>query len=210
MTSTPSTRKRTPRKSRTEPQSDADVLLGAAIRTARKQRGMTLVQVGAASGLSHPFLSQLEHGRARPSMRSLFQIAEALGTTQQELLAAAQPPTDDLQRSSATPQVDATTGGARLLMQTKGGTGVTEFLGAPPAFEEFFRHTRHELLYVVSGSIDVEIVDADGTHRLVTLGPRDSIGYPGETEHRFRRHGAEPSIVLVIHTPDDPKPPIGS
>lgn len=181
------------------------MLLGAAIRAARKDRGMTLVQVGAASGLSHPFLSQLEHGRARPSMRSLFQIAQALGTTQQELLAAARPPSDEVQRGSSAPLVDVDSGGARLLMQTTGGTGVTEFLGAPPQFEDFFRHSRHELLYVVSGSIDVEILDDQGNPRITTLGPRDSIGYPGETDHRFRRHGNEPSVVLVVHTPDEPK-----
>ena len=43
----------------------------------------------AAAGLSQPFLSQLELGRTRPSMRSLFRIATALGTTQQALLGKA-------------------------------------------------------------------------------------------------------------------------
>ncbi len=47
--------------------SDAD--LGRAIRALRRERGMTLVQVAAAAGLSQPFLSQLELGRSRPSMR---------------------------------------------------------------------------------------------------------------------------------------------
>ncbi|WP_159620994.1 XRE family transcriptional regulator [Ruania rhizosphaerae] len=203
-TTAPKSPRRTRRRQPTK-QSEADVLLGAAIRTARKERGMTLVQVGAASGLSHPFLSQLEHGRARPSMRSLFHIAQALGTTQQELLAAARPPSDEVQRGSSAPLVDVDSGGARLLMQTPSGTGVTEFLGAPPQFEEFFRHTRHELLYVVSGSIDVEILDEQGISTITTLGPRDSIGYAGETDHRFRRHGPDPSVVLVVHTPDGPK-----
>jgi predicted transcriptional regulator len=46
-------------------------------RDLRRERGRTLVQVAAASGLSQPFLSQLELGRSRPSMRSLFRIAEA-------------------------------------------------------------------------------------------------------------------------------------
>jgi len=37
------------------------------------------------AGLSQPFLSQVENGRAQPSMESLYRIATALGTTPQAL-----------------------------------------------------------------------------------------------------------------------------
>ena len=40
---------------------------------------MTLKELGRAAGLSHPFLSQLERGLARPSMGSVERIARALG-----------------------------------------------------------------------------------------------------------------------------------
>jgi transcriptional regulator with XRE-family HTH domain len=60
---------------------DVGVRLGSAIRARRHQRGMTLVEVAASAGLSHPFLSQLERGLARPSMRSLTAIAATLDTT---------------------------------------------------------------------------------------------------------------------------------
>jgi pyridoxamine 5'-phosphate oxidase len=78
----------------------ADARLGRAIRAARHDRGMTLAQVAAQAGLSQPFLSQLELGRTRPSMRSLFRIATALGTTQQALLGrAAEPPPGEAVRA---------------------------------------------------------------------------------------------------------------
>ena len=38
--------------------------IGAAIRRRRRSLGLTLVQVAEATGLSHPFLSQLERGRS--------------------------------------------------------------------------------------------------------------------------------------------------
>jgi len=41
----------------------ADTRLGSAIRALRRERGLTLVKLAAASGLSQPFLSQLELGR---------------------------------------------------------------------------------------------------------------------------------------------------
>jgi pyridoxamine 5'-phosphate oxidase len=64
---------------------------------------MTLAQVAAQAGLSQPFLSQLELGRTRPSMRSLFRIATALGTTQQALLgrAAGPPPREAVRAGDA-------------------------------------------------------------------------------------------------------------
>ncbi len=68
---------------------DGAAALGRAIRALRRERGMTRVQLAAAAGLSQPFLSQLELGRSRPSMRSLSRIATALGTTQQTLLGVA-------------------------------------------------------------------------------------------------------------------------
>ncbi len=61
--------------------------LGGAIRARRQELGLTLKDVQAASGLSHPFLSKVERGLTQPSMRSLTQIADVLGTTAHGLVA---------------------------------------------------------------------------------------------------------------------------
>ena len=164
----------------------ADARLGQAIRGLRRERGLTLVQVAAAAELSQPFLSQLELGRTRPSMRSLFRIAEALGTTQQALMAAA-----DTDRAVAT-------SGARLLLHEP-GADVTEFAGVSGEFAEYYRHDRHELLYVVRGTLEVDLRE-DGRSRLTTLRARDSIGYAGRVEHRFRSAGSEECVVVVVHS----------
>lgn len=62
---------------------------GAAIRALRRERGLTLVELGARSGLSVPFLSQLENRRARPSGKTLGSVAAALSTTVAGLTARA-------------------------------------------------------------------------------------------------------------------------
>jgi transcriptional regulator with XRE-family HTH domain len=176
-----------------------DTRLGAAIRATRHERGMTLVQVAAASGLSQPFLSQLELGRSRPSMRSLFRIAQALGTTQQELLSRADGSHDgQVVRGSGAPLVDVERGGARLLLHDE-GADVTEFVGVSGEFAEWFAHGRRELLYVARGTVEVELRE-DGVSRLVTLGERDSLTYAGAVEHRFRQVGDVTCVILVVHT----------
>ncbi|SDE52044.1 helix-turn-helix domain-containing protein [Pseudonocardia oroxyli] len=184
------------------PQKAADVRLGQAIRSRRRALGRTLAQVAAASGLSQPFLSQLELGRTRPSMRSLFRIAEALGTTQQALLAEAGDDGAVLMVDSARSlSGEASSGagpGARLLHHDP---DLTEFVGLPREFQEFFSHARREALYVVRGTIEVELgaTSAEpGATRV--LGERDTLAYPGETPHRYRQLGAEQAIVLVVHS----------
>ena len=173
-------------------QRSADTRLGGAIRALRRERGLTLVQLAAATGLSQPFLSQLELGRSRPSMRSLFRIAAALGTTQQALLGLAE--TAALLSRGG----DGSAGG-RLLLHGSGGADVTEFADIPPEFSDFYAHARHELLYVAQGRIELELYE-DGSSRLSTLGPRESIGYGGQVPHRFRRVAAGSCVVLMVHS----------
>ena len=52
--------------------------LGARVRALRRERGLTLKGLGKKAGLSHPFLSQVERGLARPSVGSVERIAAAL------------------------------------------------------------------------------------------------------------------------------------
>lgn len=59
--------------------------LGEAIYTARNEKGITLRGLATAVGVSAPFLSDVEHGRRRPSEERLTAIAKALGTSPQDL-----------------------------------------------------------------------------------------------------------------------------
>jgi transcriptional regulator with XRE-family HTH domain len=171
-------------------QQEIDARLGVAIRSLRHTRKATLVEIARTTGLSHPFLSQIERGRARPSMRSLFLIAEALGTTQQALLAAVAPPAGE------PPLIG---NGTRLLLH-EGGVDITEFAEIGTEFEEFFTHVRPEFLYIVTGTLEVETRKSiRAKSKFTMLGARDSVNYPGGTLHRFRRTSPEPCVVLMVH-----------
>ena len=63
--------------------------LGTALRTLRKAQGLTLRQLADRCGLSQPFLSQLENGKAMPSLIALHNVAPSgrpLGATAHGLL----------------------------------------------------------------------------------------------------------------------------
>lgn len=201
-------------------QAEADRALGAAIRARRRSRGATLVSVAGATGLSHSFLSQVERGLARPSMRSLFQIAEALATTQQELMGAGRGAGEPLVRGRDAPSVRVVRaggagsgggpgvgggrgdGGARLVLRTE-GVDVTEFVGPPRDFRDLFSHEHPESLYVAAGPPGSTSSSSTVPARLLVLEARDTASYPGGTAHRFRQVGEATAVVLVLHPRPD-------
>src|SRR3954452_16139744 len=61
--------------------------LGAQVRALRHERGLTLKDLGRLAGLSHPFLSQVERGLARPSVGSVERVAAALDVSLAQLWA---------------------------------------------------------------------------------------------------------------------------
>lgn len=66
---------------------------GRVLSEYRKRRGMSRSQLAEASGLSYPYVSQLETGLRKPSRQASAQLAEALGIDPLALEAAV-PPSD--------------------------------------------------------------------------------------------------------------------
>jgi len=162
---------------------------------------MTLVEVAASAGLSHPFLSQLERGLARPSMRSLTAIASTLGTTAQALMAASElpavpdaEPVSVVRRGAAeVALVDTPGGSVRPLVRGERAMLPVEFRGAPREFDEYYRHDGEEFVYVVRGLIEIEV---EG--ELHTAAAGDSVYYPGGYQHRWRSLGDEEVRLVVV------------
>jgi DNA-binding XRE family transcriptional regulator len=190
---------------------DVGVRLGSAIRARRHLLGMTLVEVAASAGLSHPFLSQLERGRARPSMRSLTAIASTLGTTAQALMAASElaavPVTEPVSvvrhEAREVGLVDSPGGSVRPLVRGERAMLPVEFNGAPREFDEYFCHGGEEFVYVIRGLIEVEV---EG--ELHTAAAGDSVYYPGGYRHRWRSlSDVEVQLVVVQQNlPPNPHP----
>lgn len=171
------------------------------MRARRSQLGMTLVEVATSAGLSHPFLSQLERGLARPSMRSLTAIAATLGTTAQALMAdselPAAPEADPVsivrRRADEVVPVDSPGGHVRPLVRGERAMLPVEFNGAPRAFDEYYQHDGDEFVYVVQGLIEVDI---EGESHTAATG--DSVYYAGGLRHRWRSLSDEEVRLVVV------------
>ncbi|MGW1550802.1 helix-turn-helix domain-containing protein [Streptomyces sp. NPDC002346] len=185
-----------------------DGSLGAGIRTRRKHLGLTLTELAERTSLSQPFLSQVERGSAQPSMRSLNRIAIALNTNGPALLAGPPRPgtVSVVSRHDAEPRVTndvgsvrrGRAGSARSLTGGLDGLAITEFVGGMPEFSEPYAHAGEEVLYIVTGAVEMKL----GEHETTLLETHDSIAYPGMIPHTWRM--LDPAtMVLLISRPDD-------
>ena len=155
--------------------------LGQAVRSRRSQLGLTLSQVAERSGLSAPFLSQVETSFAAPSLVSLFAIARVLDTTPERLLAG--PVSADVVvtprgEGQRYPVTDAARGAFRRQL-----TG----LGEPfSAAESFFSTLQHERL---------------SRRRYATRAQarRDVAAWIDQWYNRHRRHSSADMLSPVEH-----------
>jgi len=174
------------------------VSLGGAIRERRLARNLTLVALAEHSGLSQPFLSQVENGRAKPSMDSLHRIAQALDTTPQALFSTApvHVPTEVRADNTDVPTIHREGESLRrLLLPGDAPFHVVELVGLSTAFLDPWAHDGFEALFVLAGPVDVEI---DG--ELHTLGTGDFMSYPASLPHRHRSAVGGAARVLLIET----------
>jgi transcriptional regulator with XRE-family HTH domain len=65
---------------------DMRKLVGRNVRRIRGERQMTQEEFAERSGFSQQYISDLERGRRNPTIVSLYELAQALGSTPVELL----------------------------------------------------------------------------------------------------------------------------
>jgi transcriptional regulator with XRE-family HTH domain len=179
--------------------SEAAAALGSRVRALRLQRGMTLKELGERAGLSHPFLSQLERGLARPSVASAERIASALGVSVGMLWSrpvcgghATVVRRDAGERS---PHHDgAAPGGDRRLPLNGAGMDLREWTGGSRRWPDEPQVEPGEIiLYVARGRFEV---DLDGEVHALDEG--DTMIFDGSVPHRFRRAGGASTRVLRV------------
>ena len=185
--------------------------LGERLREERQLRGVSLRALARGVGVSASMISQIENGKARPSVSTLYAITSLLGVTMEELFEARrdgaggapeQPPAAP--PAAALPVVVRPRERHTLTLDT----GVTwerlgEIAGKPVDFLLItyppgatssssggqMRHSGAEFGLVLQG----ELVLTLGFDE-VRLHPGDAVSFPSTTPHSYRNDGTEPAI----------------
>jgi transcriptional regulator with XRE-family HTH domain len=172
--------------------------LGARVRELRHERGLTLKELGSEAGLSHPFLSQLERGLARPSMASVERIAHALDVPVSTLWMTPRRSKAQLTRAGEgrlAPHGDpAAPGVVRELPGGDSALSAREWSGGSRRWPDAAETESGELLlYVARGTVEI---DLGGT--VHTLGEGDALRFDGAVPHRLRRRGPVGTRALIV------------
>lgn len=200
--------------------------VGERIRAERLRQSMSLRSLAREVGVSASMISQIETGRSRPSVSTLYAITSALGISIEDVFDAAVPAAAPRVLAGGPPttvlEALGSSSGLRLgpLVSPASrqvlvlDSGVTwERLGAlPPHATDFLRIT-----YSPGGtsSSTGELMRHSGSEYglllsgelVLTLGfdehhltPGDSVSFESTTPHRYRNDGTEPAVGIWFVT----------
>jgi quercetin dioxygenase-like cupin family protein len=184
-----------------QPRDPSPAELGRRIKLLRAARGLTLKDLELRGGISATHVSEIERGRASPTVGALGRIARALGLRPATLVEPHVLPEVSLMRATeraahrvhvGAATVEPVTGpvlgavlGAQLLVLPAGGG---------PAFSH--RHEGEEWATVLCGAAEVRV---DGEPYL--LGEGDSIHFRAHHEHSYASRSAAAATLLVADRP---------
>jgi len=205
--------------------------LGARLRGAREQAGLSVRGLARAIDVSPSLISQIEHGKVTPSVGTIYALANELGLSVDSLFrdaeapGALKQPTVVKRRASMPPVSDGQMQRRQGRKAIKLASGVRwerltphpdpdlEFLyvvydvggeSCPP--DALIRHGGQEYAYVLSGRLGLLVGFEE-----YDLGPGDSIVFDAQKPHRLWAIGTKPAeavwVVLNRHADARAKAP---
>ena len=175
--------------------------VGARVRSLRRERGLTIEQLAAATGLTKGFISQLERDRTAPSLSSISRICDALGVRLSHIFEGEPEPA--LVRRQERIEVHSKSQSENHLLSSRDeerfqaiesyvapGGGAGDELNSLPGEMEF--------VYVLEGSLELRV----GEEQHV-LEQGDALTYPLSKPHTWRNPSdTEAARVLWISVPN--------
>jgi transcriptional regulator with XRE-family HTH domain len=195
---------------------DPALAIGARLAEHRNRRGVKVSALARQIGVSPSLISQIERGQSRPSVSTLFALAEALNVAVDAFFRDGEAAGPGLPR----PMVEAPArgdgqrqdryavrrheragidieGGVRWERLTPAALGDVEFMEliyAPGAESNpaLYRHPGFEMVLVLSGRLTIFV----GFDRY-DLGPGDSMAFPSTLPHRYLNPGEEETRAVT-------------
>jgi transcriptional regulator with XRE-family HTH domain len=167
----------------------------------RRDQRLTLTALSEYSGLSVPFLSQVENNRANPSLQSLSAIAKALRCNVIDIISTAQADSFvDIDRAGSTAH-----GTDRSLHRQGGQVQINELTRSAGEGQDWQSHTHDVVLYIVRGDVTVATSTATEQHEhSLHTGDRAFCGVG--VSYRWRAE-TDNSVVLTVRLDDAMAPP---
>jgi len=178
-------------------------IIGVNIKRLREDKNITLRTFAKNTDISPSFLSQIETGKAMPSLETLKTIANFLSTTVGNLIGENQPAgATPVMRSEERKHLDKLSTGINMYLLTSPEPNKQMepllFKLSPKATTggNAYRHFGQEFVLVLKGMLEITLNDA-----VYVLKTGDSIYFNSSTPHTFRNTGKEETEAIWVITP---------
>ncbi len=198
--------------------------IGRRLAAHRAQRGMRVAELAREVGVTPSLISQIERGLSRPSVSTLFAIAQALDVPVDAFFREPPPPAPapraavpggpGAQAQQATEGRYVVRRGARAVIDIEGGVRWERLTRSTLDHLDFFElvyepgaeshprqytHPGTEMVLVMSGCLEITV----GFERYL-LEPGDSIDFPSSMPHRYVNPSAETARAVTAILYDCP------
>jgi transcriptional regulator with XRE-family HTH domain len=179
--------------------------LGVRLRHGRMTKGLRLKDLAEAADCSESMISKIENGRAVPSLKALYRIAEVLELTVGQLFEKPSEPSGLLSRAGERPivKVDPLRNGPGLTLErlipydkSRLLQGSIHNIAPGGSGGGLITHEGEEVAYVIEGQVEVMIGDAK-----YLLNAGDSICYRSEQPHGYKNGSDSPARLIIVNTP---------
>ncbi len=198
ITDTPATRRAAPPLS---PRDPSPLELGRRIKLLRISRGLTLKDLEERGGISATHVSEIERGKASPTVGALGRIAQALGLRPATLVEPSVLPSISLTRADERREARVRVGTATVENVTEpveNGTMSAHLITLPMGREAAFihRHEGEEWTMVLSGVVEIRVDD-----QVHVLREGDSLHFRSHHPHAYTNLTSTPAVLMVTCRP---------
>jgi len=179
--------------------------IGAKLRRLRLRKSMGLLELSKHTGLSPALLSKLERDVMHPTLPTLLRISMVFSVDLDYFFVPEPKPVLEIVRKSERMRFPDSAGEKKPryyfesldfpVPQRALNSYVAEFEPVEMESNRFHQHAGSELLYVISGKLELHTQDAK--HE---LGEGDAVYFDSTAPHAYRRVGAKRTIALVVTT----------
>ncbi|HNS32331.1 MAG TPA: XRE family transcriptional regulator [bacterium] len=177
--------------------------VGVNIKRLRQDKGITLREIARRLDVSASFISQVETGKASPSLSTLKNIADVLSTTVGNLIGEGQGVSDNpVVRASERKHMQKVGEGIRFYLLTSQDANkqmeplLFKLDEKATSGDASYRHFGQEFVLVLKGTVEISLNDIS-----YVLKKGDSIYFNSSIPHSFRNTGRGEAEAIWVVTP---------
>ena len=177
--------------------------LGERIKKNRNEKGLSLRDLAAKVDLSASFLSQIEQGKASPSIENLKKIANCLDVRVSYLIEDDEVKKNtDVMRKSERHAIESIDSNTKISLLTSSNIEknmepiLYEIAPGGESGRDYYNHPGEEFIFILEGSLDVHINDI-----VHSLEDGDSLYFKSSQKHRFKNNSDKLARALWVVTP---------